>query len=249
MNKQLFATVVAAAAAMAAPVVAQQDAASNVCVYNFSNGGGTGMRWCVSESGTMPKFESPAAQEHLRIGIFTEGWILCRFNTPLQWDVSSSTQGNAGSILVSGPTGTGVTTRTIPNLATGGFAEVTNLFKADVKENDITITMTVKNVSGATVPSVWVARAYDPDLNGTTFGDTHDRTTRSIWAREGDALVLTATTFSLLTRAAVTGDLPCSAPSVATPVVGDFVLSKVAYFIGDLTHGSSKKVVFNYSRK
>ena len=243
---------------MAIPVIAQQGpnqagnegGLSSNCTFNFANGGANGMRWCVSETGTMPKFESPLGQEHIRVGTFWEGWILCSGGTTRQWDISGSAGGNGGSIVVAGPAGAGVTTRTFPNLATGGFAEVTNKFKSDIKENDITVTMTVKNVSGINVPDVWITRVFDPDNNNDFADDTADRTARSIWSREFDAVTLTGTSFNLPVNSAF-GHFPfesCTAAGVATPS-GTDGLGRVSYFIGDLNNGKGKTVIFNYARK
>lgn len=243
---------------MAVPVIAQQaanvggsnDGRSSNCTFNFANGGGNGMSWCVSESGTMPRFASPTTQEHIRVGTFHEGWVLCSGGTTRQWDISSSAGGNGGSIVIAGPAGAGVTTRTFPNLATGGFAEVTNKFKSDTKENDITITMTIKNTSGINVPDVWITRVHDPDNNNDFGDDTADRTARSIWSREFDALVLTGVSFNLPVNSAF-GYFPfesCTAAGVATPSTTDG-MARVSYFIGDLNNGKGKTVTFNYSRK
>ena len=62
--------------------------------------------------------------------------------------------------LLAGPTNTSVTI-----WRSSSDFQLDQVFKLDKAEHDLTVTMTLTNISGAMIPDVRIARAYDPDLN------------------------------------------------------------------------------------
>jgi hypothetical protein len=69
-------------------------------------------------------------------------------------------------MVLAGPTATGVTLRrSSPRL------QLDQKFAVDSKEKDVSITMTLRNISGASIPDVRLTRAYDPDVDGDADDD------------------------------------------------------------------------------
>jgi hypothetical protein len=242
--------------ATAVPVVAQgpnSDGPSTqaiTCAHNFANGGATGLSWCVSAQGTMPKFASPPAFEHIQVGAPLEGYVICSGAAPLAYDLSAFEAGMGAFATIAGPTGSGVTVRRFAGAA--GF-EVDNKYKADLKENDVTISMTVKNV-GPPRSNVTIARMFDPDVDGDWGDEIHDKGSRSVWARDtlnSNAVTLTGTTFGAFTSTAVGTAFPalnCTDAGVALPTGPSDHLVRVTQSVGNMATGQTKKVTFVYRR-
>ena len=226
---------------------------SLACAYNFANGGSTGLSWCVSTEGTLVKFASPPANEHIRTGVSAvEGYMICSNATPEAYDFSYTTN-MGGSALLSGPTSTGVTVRRFPGAGAASRWRVDNQYKADPKENDVTITMTVKNVGSVTIPSVYIIRMYDPALDNDDSDEINDVSARSVWTRDAgfaNAVALTGTTFGTNTIGTVHfPSIDCFPPTLATPTGPGDNWVRVTYSVGNVAPGATKKVVFTYRRQ
>jgi hypothetical protein len=73
--------------------------------------------------------------------------------------------------------------------------QLDQVFTLDQKEKDLTITMTLTNISGAMIRDVRIARAYDPDINHDFGDDLEVKSARGVWADDIDAVTLTGTTW------------------------------------------------------
>jgi len=220
-------------------------APTSPCSYSFSAGSGSSLTaYCVTAAGTMVKLLSPAGQEHINVGQVWEGFVVCTGMTVQAWDLSGTADGFGAPIVITAPNGTGVGLR-----QSSSQYQLDQVFKLDKNDRSVTITMTLTNISGATIPDVRLARAYDPDVNNDFGDDLEVKSARGVWAGDTDAVTLTGTTWAMPTDTAVdTGSSPaCSPASASVPrLTGDATLANVTYRLGNIAHGAKKKVVFVY---
>ena len=109
--------------------------------------------------------------------------------------------------------------------------------------------MTLTNISGAMIPDVRIARAYDPDLNNDSGDELEFESARGVLAAELDAVTLSAVTWAVQSDTAVgtPAVAACSPVGAPTPAAtGDASLSNVTYRVGNMPAGAKKKVVFVY---
>jgi hypothetical protein len=215
------------------------------CAHTFSKGSGAAqVKFCVSDRGTIIKFEAPAGQEHIGNGEMWEGFAVCAGTAVQAYDLTGSEFGFGPSTVVSGPTATKITLR-----RTSAQFQLDQLFLLDSKEKDVTITMTLRNISGAAIQDVRITRAYDPDVDNGIGDDVEATSLRGVWAGGANAVTLTGTAWAFPTDVAVdTGTTPaCSPAGAATPVTtGDGTLASVTQRVGNMAAGATKKVTFVY---
>jgi choice-of-anchor C domain-containing protein len=215
------------------------------CAYSFSSGSGASLvQYCVSAKGTLQRLESPAGQEHIAVGQIWEGFIVCSGNTLQGWDLGASEDGFGPATLVKRQTTTGVTLRRL-----SPQYQLEQAFALDKDETDVTVTMTLTNISGITIPDVRIARAYDPDPNNDAGDDLEVKSASGVWASDVDAVTLTGLARGVPLETAVdTGVGPsCSPVGAAGPIVtGDSSLATLVYHVGDMLAKSKKTVVFVY---
>jgi hypothetical protein len=233
-----FAIVFAAAIGVVAAAQDQQKS-NNVettnCTYNF---GGGAFSWCLSESGNLMSLQSPSGFEHIRIGAFVEGYMLC---TPT---------GNYSDYGF--PSGTWSSPVLISSSSKGAtidrFAGAGNLYKlsqkwsADKTETDLTVQMTVTNNTVASTISL--VRHVDTDVDNNT-SNTFDRSVFGGWARLSHAVTLSTITPSGAITAidGVTGPTACPIGDVgALPASGVDRGISIQHNLGNLGTGKKKIV-------
>lgn len=127
-------------------------------------------------------------------------------------------------------------------------------------EKDLTVTMTVKNMTAAAVPRVELVRYFNGDIDGTAADDLFDRTPDSVWGTQGPdghGLALFAKTFqSNKTRieyadrwdpqGAGTAER-CSVVGI-DPVGPDDYAARNIYSLYTIGAGASKTAKFVYRR-
>ena len=224
------------------------SAQSDVCAWTFSSGGGNSqLTWCVTVFGNMVRFESPAGFEHIRVGTFNEGYVLCSGTSVLAYDLAGSGQAGwgGGFAVLAGPSGSGITLR---RFTADGLWQLDQKFSRDNKENDVTVLMTLKRL-GPFVNDVRLARVTDFDNDNDIGDDVQDRSDRGIWARDIHAVSLSNITFSQFTDTAVGGGgAACSQASAATPTTADS-FNNVTARLGGMGLGNTKKTTFVYRRQ
>ena len=215
------------------------------CLYNFESGSGLSqIGYCVSANSTLVSLRAPAGQEHLAVGQVWEGYVVCTGTTVQAWDLSADGDGFDAATLIAGPTATGVTLRRL-----SPQYQLDQVFKLDAAGKAVTIAMTLSNISGATIPDVRLARAFDPDPNNDSGDDLEVRSARSVWAGDLDAVSLTGTTWTMPTDTAIdTSPIPACSPTGADApqLTGDGSLANVTYRLGNINKGAKKKVTFVY---
>jgi len=215
------------------------------CVYSLKSGAATTyIEYCISANGTVVKLQAPAGQEHVDIGQVLEGYVICSGTNVHDWDLSDTASGFGATTILKGPTATSVTLR-----RSSDRYQLDQILTLAKKEKELTITMTVTNISGAMIPDVRIARAYDPDINHDFGDDLEVTSARGVWAGDVDAVTLTATAWSFPTDTAIdTGPAPaCSPTGSASPATtGDASLAGVTYRAGNMGAGAKKRVTFVY---
>jgi hypothetical protein len=273
----LMVTTAATARAQEWEPVAEVDPLSTSPFKCYKSGSGEGlMRICISDHGNIVKFESPEGFDQIGQGnLFRDGYAICTGSLP---SIPNESHGyDTGAIEAGfGPaTVTDLSPLTIVRDTTNGVFRMTQEFKRDSKEKDVTIEVTVQNLSGVDRPAVRLQRAFEGDIdnNSTTnmwFGRTFD--SAFAWVDQpaagspanGNGLMLTAvtTTFDVATAVNTVADYhPTGSGSrtangcivfaggLATPASGAHnLVGRVLYGLGTIPAGGSKAAVFKYAR-
>lgn len=214
------------------------------CTYPFTKGSGASfVKYCVSERGTIVNFEAPLGKEHIGNGDVWEGFVVCSGTTAHAWDLTTDESGFGPATVLSGPSASGITLRRV-----SPQYQLDQQFALDTKEKDVTVTMTLTNISPATIADVRLSRAYDPDVDGDG-NDVEATSLRGVWASGSNAVSLTGTAWTFTTDTAVDTitTAACSPASGPTPATtGDASLANLTYRLGNLAKGAKKKVTFVY---
>lgn len=142
------------------------DAALVVPPQCFSSGAGaTFVKFCVTGDGNVSLFENPAGIVHINT---REGYSVCTSNDQKTWvnqgfDVGSAEDG-FGPATMSEP---GVLPLTITRTTWNGQWQLKQTFSAKWPERGLDVKVSVKNLSGGTVPFVRLIRHADIDAGGT----------------------------------------------------------------------------------
>jgi hypothetical protein len=236
-----------------APVV---EASTN-CFATFAIGT---LTYCVSEHGNIARFTSPAAApEHIRIGVIREGYAVCAGNVAgaapaISYDSANAEAGWQAAVTIVQPNGANtlplcITRRTFGNL------ELQQCFSHVPNEREVVITMTLRNVSGATRFNVMMDRYFDGDIGGDAGDDRYTRSADAVWGEDGPHTLVLADINGLAfphTPAVHTflGFVAnsCNQASVATPTaLGDYV-GRLSYRFGDLAANASRSVRVQYRK-
>jgi hypothetical protein len=237
----------------AAPVI---EASTN-CFATFAIGT---LTYCVSEHGNIARFSSPAAApEHIRIGVIREGYAVCAGNAAGAAPVVAYDSGNVEAgwqvpVTISQPGGPNtlplcITRRTLGNL------EVQQCFSNVANEREVNITMTLRNLSGATRYNVMLDRYFDGDIAGDAGDDRYTRSADAVSGEDGlytvalsniDGLAVAHTT-AVHTFIGFVANA-CNQATVATPTAaGDFV-GRVSHQFGNLAANAVRTIHVQYRK-
>lgn len=226
------------------------SAASTNCTYNF---GGGDLKWCVSENGNIMKFESPSTFEHIRVGGFYEGYVLCTAGFGPYYDDGGgfvAPSGWGAPTILAGPTGSGVT---IQRVTTDGRFRLVQKFSRDTVERDITVQGTLYNQSGAAIGGIRLLRVVDLDVDNVIVNAVHDRSADGVWARQTHAVSLTGITLKYPRVTWINSSVspifdgnPCNGTPVTAPSVNADRGQVVGYDIGTLAAGKNAAVKWVY---
>ncbi len=231
------------------------------CFDTFTSGSGADLfKICVSRHGNLVRFESPAGQEHIRNGTIIEGYSLCSIGIVSGYDTAQDEAGFDNG-MVGQPGGPGTLPITVTRRTLDGLFELKQTLDWSPAEKEVTITMQVKNVSGASASGVVLHRIVDMDIAANVTGsfDNHWAVTSETafaWLDPqesvgvGRGLALTALSLKTGHAAQATLDFSnasCFIVGDPTPSVGDLG-ARVSYFLGDIGSGKTKTVKFVYRR-
>ena len=234
-------------------VIKEADAPeTQTCQSTYTVGAGaTKFSFCVTQNGNVLKLESPASYPHL---VYQEGYVVCGTGAANAYD-SAAIGSGWGTSTITQPNGANTFPLTITRNSSDGNFQLKQVFSRDAAEFDITITMTLTNISTGSLTNVKLARYFDGDLDGDDADDIYDHSAESSWGRDVHALSLTALTPAIPHSAGVetfnnftNNRSTCTPVAAAVPTAaGDFV-ARVTYTIGTLNAGASKTVKFLYRR-
>ena len=237
-----------------APVV---ESSTN-CFATFAIGT---LTYCVSEHGNIVRFSSPAAApEHIRIGVIREGYAVCVATAAggaqqVSYDSGNVEAGWQAAVTILQPGGANtlplcITRRTNNNL------EVQQCFSHNANDKEVVVTMTVRNLSGATRFNVMMDRYFDGDIAGTAGNDRYTRSADSVWGEEGQHALALRNINGVASPAHTTAvhtfvgfnAASCNQPTIATPTAaGDFV-GRLSFQFGNLVANASRTVRVQYDK-
>lgn len=238
------------------------SAQDETCDFLFNNGAGiTNFDWCLTSNGNITKFESPEGAEHIMVGGFIEGYAVCS----TQGGQSGRDFAQAVQIAGFGPTinlGCGGTGCKFQRDTLDGRFRLVMEVKGDKKLHAINISTTVTNLSAVPLDNVQIIRYVDADMDNDFPDDRGDKSFegagigRSAWARDVNALTLTATTFKsgIIPYSRLEDDIgpvgTCNPANAYLPPAGPVDIGLlVGYNVGTLNPGKSAKVSFQLQRQ
>src|SRR5215217_967926 len=253
-----------------APTTSQKSSGGDLSIQSttvkasFASGSGKNFLGVkVSNHGNLTSFESPAGQEQVFGG--REGYTLCSGGGPVVHGHDTGlVEGGFGAPTFSQPNGAGTFPLTVTRNTTDGKFQLKQVWNnPDAIEKDVTVTMTLKNLSSATIESVVMSRTGDFDV-GASSNDLAAATEDSVWQwddrfgvdRPAGGVMLTALTFGTThgprvetanTWTTTRAQCPTNEVGTPTPSVQDLTM-RVFYFLGNLSAGQSKTVKYKYSR-
>ena len=217
----------------------------------------------VSDHGNLMSFESPQGQEAVFGG--NEGYVVCSGGGgTIHGHDTGPLEAGFGPPTFSQPNGAGTFPLTVTRNTTDGKLQLKQVWnKPDAAEKDVTVTMTLKNLSSSSIPTATIARTGDFDV-GTLSNDQGAATADSAWQWDDRfaadsppvGLMLTALTLGISrdphieTRSAWNDTRDgCLANEVLTPTTSAQDLTmRVFSIVGNLSAGQSKSVKFEYGR-
>ena len=218
----------------------------------------------VSDHGNLLSFESPQGQESVFDG--REGYALCSRDGTVHGHDTGGVEGGFGPPKFNQPN-PGKFPLTITRNTTDGNFQLKQVWsKPDATEKDVTLTMTVKNISNSAL-GVLLSRSGDFDV-GSNVNDQGARTDDSVWQWD-DSSSATVETFrggTMLTGLTTSGSEHaarieqssawavaggtrevCFPAGIATPTSAQDLAMRMIYAL-ILDPGQSKTVKFEYGR-
>jgi hypothetical protein len=262
MIHRIRATAAAIAVSLAvAPWVAgaQEDTSgvigstSGGCTYNFGSGD---FQWCISSTGSLQKLMSPNGAEHIAFGAIIEGNVLCVNNAALYYDRGGliNVAGWNPPTVVAGPTSSSVTVRLT---STDGVFQLDQRWTRDTVERDLTLQLTLQNISTVPTGPVRLMRLVDIDPNSNP-SSAFDRSRYAVWFRSTDAVSIIALTLNPLPVVVVTSQpaisttpppcapAPLATPNPANPGSTTTGVASISYDFPSLSAGQKKIVKIGY---
>jgi hypothetical protein len=250
---------------LAAAAVDNTTPSAATAYKTFTSGSGdTLFKFTLSSHGNIIRLESPAGFEHLASGSVGEGYVVS-MNTASgvvrYFDAGfSEGAGCTGNVRSWSPTvfETGATANgtTLVRDTCDGAWRLTQTFLRNVTNHEITVTMTLKNLTTFNYTGVTLGRYFDGDLDNDNSDDRFSRTYDAVAGQDStfDNLSLTALTFNLPHDTAI-HTFAAWDPSVATQAsvasptgAGDFV-GRVSYSLGTINASAQKIVKVLYKRQ
>jgi hypothetical protein len=207
---------------------------------------------CISKHGNVVGLQSPAGQEHIRVGQIMEGYLVCLKLTPesprrVYFDAGNHENGGwlEPYLTTNNPT-------KIYRKSPDGRLELVQEFVRDLLHRNLTINMTLINRSTETLYDVNLDRYVDLDINNTWLEDVFDRGSQAVLATEsGRQVSLTElspmpSTIAVHSGGGGFGINVCNAPSVTTPTAAGDWIGRISFNFGTVAAGASKTVKLRY---
>jgi hypothetical protein len=228
--------------------------ASLDCFNTFTNGvGANKIEVCLSNHGNVIEFESPAGPDHMK----TEGYGVCA-NEVYAYDVGHRERGWVAPTKVQ-PNGPNTLPLKIMRRTSDGDARLDQEYLFGVSDKELTIKMTLNNLSSSMFHNVQLSRSFDANIDGmfdNYIAETADSV--SLWLPlNGHGVNLKAKTMGVVHDADFewaesyyqhTADQCVTAGESSMDQQPLDVTGRVTYFLGTIPAGGSKSVTVEYSR-
>jgi len=250
------ATLLAAAAAQGQEVVTKDlgegaNPESTACTYSFT---ASNIKWCLNANGNLVSLQSPGTIEHIRWGSgdALEGYILC-FNDALRaYDNAFYSAGFGPPTVIAAKTATGITIR---RKTLDGAFQLDQKWSRDNTERDLTLQMTLKNLSGPAA-NVELGRVTDVNVDVSIDNrspDLFDRTRNTLWFRDPvngrDGVTMKLLTLNpnyYVVVAKYVSDRQCNYPQLDFPGGPLDVMGYARFSFGTMSSGAQKVVKLGY---
>jgi hypothetical protein len=170
--------------------------ADSTCFSTYISGTGpTYLNFCISQDGNIASFESPRFSTEL---VGEEGYAVaskCGTLTATTHGADAGfAEGGFGTPTIVQPNGSNTFPLTIMRDTTDGVFRLKQSFSRDTTEKDVTITMTLTNLSTSAVSNVFLTRYFTDGLfiSFNRFARSFD----SVWGWDGYGFSLTDLTFA-----------------------------------------------------
>ena len=252
------ATLLAAAAAQGQEAVTKDlgegaNPESMDCTYSFT---ASNIKWCLNANGNLVSLQSPGTNEHIRwgpSGRAFEGYILCVNGALKAHDMAFwPSEGFGPPTVIAAPTATGITIR---RKTLDGAFQLDQKWSRDNTERDLTLQMTLKNLSGPAA-NVELGRVTDVNVDVSIDNrspDLFDRTRNTLWFRDPvngrDGVTMKLLTLNpnyYVVVAAATNSIDCNYPQLAFPGGPKDVMGYARYSFGTMSSGAQKVVKLGY---
>ena len=233
--------------------------------FNF----GTGQNFFslrLSTDGTILWIRSPNQITHIDQ---EEGYVVCGTGVATAYDAGFNNEGGWGQSTVMQCGGPGTLPLIFTRQTLDGTLELKQTIDWNPQEKEVFITMTLKNISGAQLTNVKLARYFNGDISRVNNSfvidnddDIYDRDTDAVWGKDNGAgaghhsIVLLAQTPGLshtpvvetkanfdITKSTCT---PIAEPVPTAP--GDYT-GRLTYNLGTFNPGVSRTVKYIYRRQ
>ena len=217
-------------------------------------------RVAISAHGNLVRFEGPTGYDHIGVGAFSEGYVLC-YGSSRAYDTGASESGFGASTASCTTSTCTVTRNTSDNKLQ--LKQVINFNKGI---RTVSFAMTLKNLTGGNLTGVILRRQADTDVDtggasgtgdfdnwfgASEFDSVFAWNPANASASDGHAVVLAAKTpkqgIAKVTSSIL--DDSCNPTNIAAngPVFGDHGIT-IQHNFGTMAGGSSRAVTVNYTR-
>ena len=244
---------------------------STVVKASFASGSGTNFLGVkVSDHGNLLSFESPQGQENAFSD--AEGYAVCSTQVDdetvgerVNGHDTGSVFGGFAAPTFSQPNGAGTFPLTVTRRTIDGKFQLTQVWnKPDTVEKDVTVAMTLTNLSTNPLFGLELSRSGDFDI-GNSGLDQGAKTDDSVWQwDDSDSSADTSPGGTMLTALTPganhfsqihsrsdwvgAGREQCLDGNLATPTSAQDLAMRMFYDLGDFNGGQSKTVKFEYGR-
>lgn len=229
----------------------------------FTFGAGLDLfKFCLSDHGNILQLQSPANFRHITT---KEGYVVCGGGTNA-YDAGIAEGGWEAATAISQPGGANTLPVTITRASVDGKFQLKQTFDWNPAQKEITVTMVLKNISGASIANVRMARYFDGDLSSNLSSidptdDIYNGSDDSVLGKDNGVgaghygIMLTNLGFAQLHAPAVekfddfvTTRSTCTPTEADVPTAPGDYTGRMTFPLGTIAAGTTKTVKVLYRR-
>lgn len=256
----LLALIPSAGAAQSGQSIKKAEPLSTGCFSTHTAGSGPKyIKICISTHGNLSRFETAGNRIYINGG---EGYVVCANSGSTLYSAHDAgiAESNWGNPVITQPKGANTFPLTITRKTANNWLELAQTYALDAAEYDVTITMTLKNISGKTLTDVEISRYADWDIfpgsdddhtftsDSSVFAWTHSLGYVPIMSLSSASTEQPRSYYETYTE--WLADLKyCSAGHIpgAPPIEDDYV-GRISRFFGTMAIGATKQIKVVYRR-